>query len=375
MLLSAPGYSAPEDLRKHQTQLRSLHHRIAEIEADMTATESEANRLQNELRRHETTINEALKNVRDLEHKISRKMRSLSKLNARRAERQAEFAEQKRLLHSQIVSAFLTSKNDYVKLLLNQQDPAQLGRVLVYHDYFNQARKQRLHALRTTLREIGEFEVAIGSETGELETLRNGQENRLKELERTAQARKTILAELKQQLQAQGNELQQLRMDEQHLNDLIKQLQRAVAAAPVEEAGARPFQQLKGKLSWPVPGKLLQRFGTPRNGGYLKWNGVVLKAAPGTQVRAIAHGTVIFSDWFRNMGMLIIIDHGSGFMTLYGHNQAVFKAAGDTVGSGDVIASVGDIGSGLYFEVRRQGKPLDPHAWCKPESTAQTARQ
>jgi septal ring factor EnvC (AmiA/AmiB activator) len=194
----------------------------------------------------------------------------------------------------------------------------------------------------------------------------------MQEFENGKADRQAIMLKLEERIQLQGDQLQDMQRDLSQLEELITGLKQEATATK----NAVPFASMKGKLPWPSKGRLARSFGSSRNKGSLRWQGVILKAQAGTKIHAISAGRVVFADWFRNLGLLIIIDHGDGYMTLYGHNQSLYKAVGDTVESGELIATMGNTGGNhevsLYFEIRDQGTPTNPARWCRPRNLSRS---
>jgi septal ring factor EnvC (AmiA/AmiB activator) len=281
-------------------------------------------------------------------------------------------------LAQQIRAAYTIGQQEYVKILLNQQDPAAVSRTLTYYDYFNRARLTRIKSIDTSLAELQKLEEKIQAKTAKLERNQQEQSSEKTQLENTRSQRANVLARLHQQILAKGERLSLMQEDERRLQRLLDSL----ATAPADDAQTpadselategtehTPFRTLRGRLQWPSRGKLTTRYGSARKIGKLKWQGVTIRAPEGTEVRAISHGRVAFSDWLRGFGLLTIIDHGDGYMSLYGGNQSLFKEVGDWVEAGEVIAGVGNSGgrknSALYFEIRHNGKPTNPLKWCR----------
>ena len=197
---------------------------------------------------------------------------------------------------------------------------------------------------------------------------RDEQAGQLLAMKTSQDQRRELVAKLTAELQDQGRQLARLQSDERELNALIKGLEQALADIPVEHPQQMQFAALRGRLPWPASGRIVSRFGTPRLGG-LFWDGVMISAPEGREVRAVHHGRVAFADWLRGLGLLMIVDHGDGYMTLYGHNQSLFKEVGDWVEADEAIALVGSSGgrerAGVYFGVRFKGRPVDPAKWCR----------
>ena len=217
---------------------------------------------------------------------------------------------------------------------------------------------------------------AVTHESEQLRLLQFSRKENLQKLEQKKHERELVIAKLDKQLVSKGAQLERMQKNARKLNALINSLNQTAAnlarlakLEKVKSNNAPVFANLKGKLRWPAAGDIMHRYGTTRNNSSLNWKGVLINAPIGSDVKAVSRGRVIFSDWFRNLGRLIIIDHGGGYMSLYGHNQDLFRSVGDKVRTGEVIASVGDSGgrknSGLYFEVRRKGTPINPATWCK----------
>jgi septal ring factor EnvC (AmiA/AmiB activator) len=237
--------------------------------------------------------------------------------------------------------------------------------MLVYYDYYNRARLERVHAVAADVETLRASAAEQEKAAAELAALEAKQAEELAALSRSRDERKATVAKLDASLADSNAALAKLRGEEKRLTDLVKQLGEALAGFPVD--GGQPFARLKGKLAWPVQGRLAGDYGQPRGGGPVKWNGVLIEANAGTAVRSIYRGRVAFADWLPGLGLLVIVDHGGGYMSLYGHNGTLLKESGDMVDPGEAIAEVGDTGGqprpALYFEIRRNGEPLDPHPW------------
>lgn len=268
-------------------------------------------------------------------------------------------------LAEQVRMSYMTGRRELVKLLLSQDSPATLGRMIVYYDYVNRARSKRIAAVRAELESLERLTAESEQVRTRLAAVRAETETELARLERQRGERAAVVARLEDSIASAGAELESLEREERRLAELVERLGEATAAFPVDVD--EPFGELKGRLAWPVPGRLASAFGGPRNGGPMRWNGVVLESPSGTPVRAVHAGRVAFSDWLPGLGLLVIVDHGGGYMSLYGYNQALYKEAGDWVAPGEPIAQVGDTGGqpqpSLYFEIRHAGDPIDPRAW------------
>lgn len=268
-------------------------------------------------------------------------------------------------LAEQVLMSYVTGRQQMLKLLLNQGSPSRLGRMLVYYDYLNRARSQRLDAVEVEI----ETSMRLGTESAlvarDLRRLEQTQTDELNVLESSRTERLSVLATLEQDLATSGGKMRQLRGEEQRLGELLAGLENSLERFPPEAEG--DFPRVRGELAWPVSGSLVSDFGQARAGGQLRWNGVVVGAPGGTPVRAVHYGRVAYADWLPGLGLLIILDHGDGYMSLYGHNGALLRESGAWVAPGEVIAFVGDTGgqtqTALYFEIRQNGEPIDPHPW------------
>jgi murein hydrolase activator len=281
-----------------------------------------------------------------------------SRAKARLAAEQAALGRQVRL-------SYLNGREELFKLLLSQESPAGLGRMLVYYDYFNRARSERIGAVSAEvgqLRELGLQSDRVATELADLEVAQAAQ---VAALAASRDERKIALAKIETGIASASTAMAKLRADEKRLAELVVQLTELMAGFPVDTE--QPFGKLKGKLAWPVQGRIAGDYGQPRGGGPVKWSGVLLEASQGTPVRAVYHGRVAFADWLPGLGLLVVVDHGDGYMSLYGHNEALLKEPGDWVEPGEPIAQVGDTGGqarpALYFEIRQNGEPVNPHPW------------
>ncbi len=313
------------------------------------------------------------------ERELASTARELAALNERAAELEARRREldgerrsaERRLdteraaLAEQVRMSYMTGRRELFRLLLNQNSPARLGRMMIYYDYMNRARSSRIESVGSELETLARLAAESEQVAARLDALRAETEAERERLQRQRSEREAVLERLEERIASTGSELEALERDEQRLAELIERLDEATAGFPVDVD--EPFPELKGRLGWPVPGRLANDFGDPRGGGPMRWNGVVVESQAGTPVRAVYNGRVAFADWLPGLGLLVIVDHGGGYMSLYGHNQALFKQAGDWVTPGEAIAEVGDTGGqaapSLYFEIRHRGEPVNPHDW------------
>jgi septal ring factor EnvC (AmiA/AmiB activator) len=277
----------------------------------------------------------------------------------------ADLGDEREAMASQVRLSYLTGREELLKLLLNQESPSALGRMVTYYDFLNRFRSERIASVRSELEQLAALVRETRAAQTRLAELAASRESELLSLEAARLRRNQAVAELQESIGDSGRELDSLRADEQRLTDLVLELGDILTAFP---AGTEePFAALKGRLAWPARGTITGDYGKLRNGGPLRWNGVVLAANPGEAVRAVYHGRVAFSDWLPGLGLLLIVDHGDQYLSLYGYNEVLLKESGEWVQPGDVLAQVGTAGgrSGLYFELRHEGDPIDPHPWMR----------
>src|SRR5688572_23719915 len=348
-------------------------------EAALTAVRKEIKELQDRIARETTRRDEGSRALRAAEVEVAAATRKLAAVRgdvqrqqtARRdltqesARANRRLATEKAALARQVRSSYMTGREELFKLLLSQESPATLGRMLVYFDYYNRARSARIATVAGELDELAGLEQETARVATELVALEAAQAREIEALERSRDERRTVVAKLDADIRDGTAAVTKLRAEEARLADLMKRLGELMAGFPV--ATDEPFARLKGKLAWPVQGRVAGDYGQPRGAGPVKWNGLLLEASAGTPVRAVYHGRVAFADWLQGLGLLIIVDHGGGYLSLYGHNEALLKESGDWVEPGESIAQVGDSGGqarpGLYFEIRLNGEPVNPNPW------------
>lgn len=356
-----------EDRAATAAELDAVRERISELEQAIEAARNESATLQKKLRQIEADIRESNTRLEKLRDEIRQKSSDLEALEAQRSKHESRLGDAREALARQMRAAYKTGRRDYLKLLLNQQNPALMGRVLTYYDYYNRARTREIRAVSHELEQLAELARQVKREQLALAGLEDSEQARLAELRGLKNARNKVIQHLDAEIRDKSQELATLREDQARLQQLLEELRRQ----PQAPAAPRlpDFGKLRGKLDWPVDGRLLNSFGSSRRGGALSWQGVRITAENGENVRAISAGQVLFADWFRTLGLLIIIDHGDGYMSLYGHNNELLKTQGAWVEDGEIIAHAGESGGqerpALYFEIRHDGKPVDPTLWCR----------
>lgn len=354
----------------HRARLAAVRAQIRKLQQVLDRSQTRRADLEHGLRTIEEQLAGLSRSLGETQSQLAQGTKKLAALHGRQQALQIKLAQERSLLTAQVRAAYAMGRQEQIKMLLNQQDPARLGRMLVYYDYFNRARVQEIDAVRTTLDQINTVASRIADENARLTKLRDEQSAEQSTLADGRATRRQLLAKLDQRIRLTGQQITRLRENERQLVQLLAKLARRPAVASSENPDETPFVRLKGKLLWPTRGRLGARYGSPRDVGDLRWQGVLIEAPEGREVRAVSHGRVAFADWLRGFGLLVIIDHGNGFMSLYGHNESVLKEVGDWVEAGEVIARVGTTGGqqepGLYFAIRRNGLPVNPMAWCTP---------
>ena len=349
-----------------ERELEDVRERISALKKSMDEAAADRDRLASELQELDVAISEQRIRIAEIEREQSYTTKKKEQLDTKLAEREAQLDEQSAALAAHVRAAYLSGSQEKIRLLLNQRDPATLGRLMAYYRYLSDYRAENIEAVIARIRELEVLRGQIAAEAARLEELGKTRYAELTRLNRSQEDRATLLASLREKIKGEEQEVERLAAQEKDLTRLIAELTSILSDYPIRSE--QPFSEHKGKLTWPVAGALLHDFGQPRaGGGNMKWNGVVLAAPRGREVRAVYHGRVAFADWLAGMGLLVIVDHGEGFMTLYGYNETILKNAGDWVAPGDVIATVGDSGGqsevGLYFELRSGTRPVNPRRW------------
>jgi murein hydrolase activator len=362
---AAPGRS-PADARQARAQLQALRAQIARITRQVSRGQAERGRLTRELRATEKSESQAQAALEDLRQERDASAAERAQLQARRRQREADLASNRSALAGQLRAAYLIGREEPLKLLLSQGDPAQAGRMFVYYSYFGRARALQIQAIEADLERIAALDGQLQAQDAKLASLQQAQQAQVLSLEQARSQRLAVLASISAQTQTRAERLARLRRQQSGLESLLAQLRRATANLPPQNLGNSPFARLRGRLPRPVAGRILESYGEVRAGG-LKWQGDLFATHRDAPVRAVSQGRVIYADWLAGLGLLIIIDHGDGYMSLYGHNARLYESVGQHVAAGQTIAEAGDSGGSarpeLYFEIRKAGKPLDPQTW------------
>lgn len=363
--VAAPQASDRELSRIKEQELEEVRRQISDLKDSMDQRAAERDRISVELQDAEVAIAEQRAELADLERRRDHSEKRKAELEGRIESGEASLADELSQLGAQVRAAYTGGGQERLRLLLNQQDPAALGRQLKYYEYLSRYRAGNIGKVNAQLTELASLRADVADEVTSLERLAAARERELGELSSAQDRRRDLLASLNAKIDSEGEAIERLAAQEKDLARLIAELASILSDYPI--TSEEPFSALKGKLTWPVAGRLLHDYGDPRATGQLSWKGVVLEAPRGREVRAVYHGRVVFADWLAGMGLLVIVDHGEGYLTLYGYNETLLKSPGDWVAPGDVIATVGDSGGqakvGLYFEVRQNAAPVNPKGW------------
>lgn len=378
LLAAAPVYAADSDATRGQ--LEKIKAEMGKLQNTLKQFQGERERLQGDLRKSEVDIGSSQKKILEIQRELQRQQQELEKLEQERKTLQQSKTTQQEHISQQVRAAYQLGRQNKMKALLNQEDPDKVSRAMTYYDYFNRARAEQIDAYIDIISQLDAMQPQIEEKAETLRSAKAELDKQHKQLLSAKAERTNTYAKLSATIQSKDEQLKQLGRDRGALEQVLKKIEReALAQAKAQKTqktlpttgvgGNRPFRELRGKLPWPVAGTAGNRFGNQRDGTALRWQGVNINAREGESVRAIHSGKVVFADWLRGSGLLIIIDHGDGYLSLYAHNQTLLRDTGDTVTGGDVIATVGNSGgqeqAGLYFEIRHKGTPTDPAAWCR----------
>jgi len=365
-LLSQSGFAMSETER--QARLQELRATIEQLKQELDSVKTNRSQLLDNLQESETKIGELNKKVQELRQQLEAKQSQLQELRSEKEALVTAKKQQQGSVAQQLDAAYRLGQQSGLKLLLNQQEPARLERNLRYYRYVAAAQAEKLQTYTATLTRIDALEPVIAEETAAVAVNHASLQQKRDELVRQQAERKRTLAKLESAINSTDARLKASEEDRRNLEALLARVAKAARKLDVP-APNQAFAKLKGQLPWPTQGKVLRSFGSSRVAGKMRWQGMLIGAPEGRSVHAVYQGRVVFADYLRGQGLLLIIDHGAGFMSLYAHNQALFKNLGDLVKAGEQVASVGTSGgqdtASLYFELRFKGEPTDPRPWLK----------
>jgi septal ring factor EnvC (AmiA/AmiB activator) len=370
VLLPFAGPAAAEepDEREVRSKLEQLQGDIKRIGEEISADSARRNSLQQELREAELKLGRLQKEMAANQRALAASREELEGLQQQRGELEKARDAQQARIALELKTAWQLGQQGQVKVLLNQESPHTVARAMAYYRYFFKARNELVAQYRQTLDELQELQLRIAGTLDQLAVQQATLEVQQAELVTTQASREKAVASLNDSIQSKAEQLSQMEQNRRELENLIASIERAVVDLEVPD-DYQPFKSAMGKMPWPLEGRRANNFGKPRNEGKMRWQGVTIPAREGTSVKAIHHGRVVYADWLRGSGLLVIIDHGDGYMSLYAHNQSLLREVGEWVSAGTPISTVGNSGgqeqSALYFEIRHQGKPTNPSQWCK----------
>lgn len=359
--LLCAGVLAEDSLTQKTSELKQLRAKIHSLQRDLAQRTTRHDNVQQSLRQAELAISNLKRDSSRLTQDITAAKAKLGALEKAKQRQQRALADHRVMLTQQMRMSYASGQQEYVKMLLNQQDPATMNRVMTYYNYINMARLKHIQAAREAFLQYEKTSAAISQEAAKIEDQRSQIQRQQDTLAEKQAERKAILAQLEKQSISDTQRLKQFQQNERSLIKLMEKLQNLIDDVPKEIGGS--FSANRGQMRWPANGKVIVPRGKPERFG------VVIKGTEGGSVTSVFSGRVAYADWFRGFGLLIIVDHGDGYMSLYGHNQTLLKEIGDWVRTGEQIATVGNSGgeqtAQLYFEIRRDGTPQNPKKWCQ----------
>ena len=373
VLLAATLLFSQVALSDEKADMQKLQKDIADLQKELKKVQGARTNVQQDLQKTETQMSDLEKKVEKIQKEINDQNKQLDDLNKERTELEKARAKKQAQAAEQIRAAYQLGQQPQFKVFLNQESPERISRMMKYHSYFMAAHAEKMKNYLATIAQLNELEPQIAQKTADLSNIKQQLDKEQAELQTVQSQRKQTLAKINSTISNKDRELQELVEDRRQLQSLLQRVARATTSlaaspsyVPLPNAGEK-FSSRKGRLPWPTQGRIAHGFGSSQIEGQLQWNGVLINGNAGQQVVAVHYGRVVFADYFGGQGLLVIVDHGEGYLSLYAHNQHLHKKAGDAVKAGELIASVGNTGgqseSGLYFEIRFQGKAVNPVDW------------
>jgi septal ring factor EnvC (AmiA/AmiB activator) len=367
---SSPAAAPPADpahADAAKAKLAALRARITELTNRMGSQLAQRDSLSARVRETELVIAAKRQRVEELHTAELAAERHRAELRAEEGRNLSALQAERASLASQARAAYMIGRQEELKLLLNQSNPASLGRTLTYYGYFAEQRSQKIKSIQSNEARLQQLVAQIEQQTQELQKLQDDATQEIAGLQHARAERTVAVAALTKKLESGNQELGNLKHEEQAVESLVADLARMMQDFPTDPS--QSFDRMRGKLPWPVLGRVSAHYQTPReNSGGVRWNGVMIETERGAKVRAPFFGRVVYADWLQGLGLLIIVGHGGGYMTLYGHAEVLYKSVGDKVAPGDVIAALSDTEGArpeLYFEIREGRKTVDPKLWLK----------
>lgn len=363
---SLPNMAVADNTTRQQ-QLNTIRAQISAIDKLLAKQLRDENNVAQQLRTLEISLAEIRQSLIQQDQKIAAKTAELRQLQTRSVQLQKDLAGQQALLKEQLRSAYLMGNQGQLQLLLNQHDASVVSRLMTYYEYLNGARTRRISEAEMIISDLEQVRLAIVQEQQQLKTLRAKKNADLNTLGERFNERRDYIAALRDNIQSSNAELIDLQQNKRRITTLINSLETVINDIPIAPPEDIVFSENRGRLPWPLSGNVRNRFGKLRAGQDIVWQGYFLDSPIGSEVKAIASGRVVFADWLAGFGLLIIIDHQDNYMSLYAHNSVLFTEVGSWINANAVIAESGQTGgienAGLYFEIRKNGQPIDPKNW------------
>jgi len=393
LLLNASWSFAEKKSEQPKQELSQLKKQLEALKKELDHAQEEHKDAADALKESEVAISGANKKLHEISKQQIDNKKALAKLEAESKSTNIALNQQQKLLSGQLYQQYIHGQQSYVQMILQSQRPSEVARDLHYYSYVAKARADLISNMQDNLNKITKLNELTASKLQEITDLKQKQIDEKRILELQKKEKSKVVKSLSQQIAEQRGQIKKLSRDEKRLSQLVSRLakiipkKKKVVKQPSQSTKTTPqpdtsisneklpsdnftganFSALKGKLRLPVRGEISNRFGSVRQDSGISWKGLFIKASEGAEVKAVASGRVVFADWLRGFGNLIILDHGDGYMSLYGNNQSVLRQEGEMVKGGDTIASVGNTGgnesNGLYYELRKQSRPFDPMAW------------
>ena len=392
--LVLPVSVAAAEVDKRKAELQAMRVRLLNLQKEYQAAQESKLEVSDSLRKSERAISETTRQLREMEASLQLAQSELQDVRSQILATDARIKTQQTRLSAALKATYQRGEVDALRLLLNGANPNQSARELHYLSRLSRAQRELIESLRADMAQLKSLQQQAANKTQTLAQIQAARQAEQQKLLAEKRERQQVLQQLSTQIQKQGREIANLKRDQARLTNLVERLARAMARSkpktrkPASRSAKTPngpvaivtetpepyeagksFESLKGLLRLPVQGELMNRFGAPREEGGVSWKGLFIRAANGAAVKAIAPGQVVFADWLRGFGNLIIVDHGEGYMSLYSNNESLYKQVGDAVRPGDALASVGNSGGqaepGLYFEMRHKSRPFNPMSWIK----------
>ena len=366
-VLGESDYGVQSDLEQVRARLEAVARELAEA-YDAHDTHTRA------LARSETLAAGIRREIAGVDERLTATHRRLDSARRAHAQTRAELDERRNELARAVRASYRFARRDPIARLLDLESLRRIDRLFAYHSVIERAHGEKIRAIADIVSRLEMQEATVAEEAAAIAALRDEKQRRLAELEERRAARAGAMQALAERIRDRESRISRLRADERRLVELIAALRASLTDDALKIRDNETFGELRGKLPWPVSGRVLARFGARRGATGLTWQGMLIGAPAGEAVHSIHRGRVAYADWLRGFGLLLIIEHEGGFMSLYGHNETLTRETGDWVKSGEVIATVGDSGgnsqTALYFEIRHAGRPVNPRRWCVAPGTA-----